>query len=86
MRRDEHGRPHLQLPDNGYAFGAPNRTFSSQFFRDRSGQPLDDTVLAALRRLKNAAFVAELDELLPPESVAALLRRVDLLLDQRRLP
>jgi hypothetical protein len=86
VRRDEHGRPHLQLPDNGYAFGAPNRTASSQFTRDRRGRPLTPKLLAAVRRLKDPAFAAELEELLPRESVSALLERVDVLLEQRRLP
>jgi hypothetical protein len=84
--RDEQGRPHLRLPDNGYAFGAPNRAFSSQFSRARSGQPLSDEMLAALQRLKDTRFVQELRSLLPQEHVNALLGRVDLLLVQRRLP
>ncbi len=84
--RDQQGQPHLMLPDNGYAFGAPNRAFSSQFSRARSGRPLSDKMLAALHRLKDPRFVQELHSLLPREHVDVLLGRVDLLLGQRRLP
>ena len=84
--RDEHGRPRLKLTDNGYAFGAPNRTFSSQFSRDRSGRPLNDKMLAALRRLKEPEFAEELKELLHHDQVEALLGRVDILLDRQQLP
>jgi hypothetical protein len=84
--RDGHGRPRLRLTDNGYAFGAPGRSFSSQFSRDRSGRPLSDRMLAALRRLKEPQFAEELKELLPHEQVEALLGRVDTLLDQQQLP
>lgn len=84
--RDRQARPHLMLPDNGYAFGAPNRAFSSQFSRARSGWPLSDEMLAALHRVKDQGFVQELCLLLPQEHVDALLGRVDLLLGQRRLP
>lgn len=84
--RDEHGRPRLKLTDNGYAFGAPNRSFSSQFSRDRSGGELDDHMLAALRQLKEPEFAEELKGLLSHEQVEALLGRVDTLLGERRLP
>jgi hypothetical protein len=84
--RDEKGRPHIKLPDNGYAFGAPSRSFSSQLYRERSGLSLDDKMLATLKRLKNPQFESDLGALLPHEHVAALLTRVDTLLDQRRLP
>ena len=84
--KDMDGRPHLKLTDNGYAFGAPNRSFSSQFARDRSGQPLSEQLLAALSRLKEPGFAEELGELLPREQIRALLERVDALLDWQKLP
>jgi len=77
VTRDDNFRPHLKLTDHGYAFGVPGRSLRSSFHQRHRGLHLSDQMLAALRGLKDHRFTEEL---------GALLARVDLLLEKRRLP
>jgi hypothetical protein len=84
--RDEGGRPHLQLSDNGCAFGGRGWPLRSTLYDEWRGMRLEPAMLAALQRLRGPQFAQELRELLPRELVQALLDRVDQLLAQRQLP
>lgn len=84
--RDDAGRPHLQLPDNGCSFGGRGWPLRSTFYEEWRGMRLDPAMLAALQRLRDPKFAQELRELLPRELVQALLGRVDQLLAGRELP